>query len=203
VSVALQVGVFFYNYIFRAVCTLCFVNVIGSKCVMCNAGYKFAVCSSIVVWLTQLFCVARAEEFQYSLTLLHQENSSQPLSPTDRLFVDEVINSSDCVTALLPFTHGIVAVRVLFLEISFFCIYYCFLIMVRCIDNEHIHESRCWQGCHIGSFGAKKHKFHSFEKHLDAKFLFGYFLALLQLFHSTNFSWSRVANGTCSLSPPQ
>jgi len=32
--------------------------------------------------------------------------------------------------------------------------------------------------------------------------LFGYFLALLQLFRSTNFSWRRVASGACSLSPP-
>ena len=32
--------------------------------------------------------------------------------------------------------------------------------------------------------------------------LFGYFLALLQLFHSTNFSWRRVVSDACSLSRP-
>jgi len=32
--------------------------------------------------------------------------------------------------------------------------------------------------------------------------LFGYFFALLQLFHSTNVSWRRVTRGACSLSLP-
>jgi len=54
------------------------------------------------------------------------------------------------------------------------------------------------QGFQIGSFGAKKQKFGSFEKRLAPKFLFGY-LALLQLIRSTNFSSGRVASGTCSL----
>jgi len=39
----------------------------------------------------------------------------------------------------------------------------------------------CVQGCQIGSFGAKKQKFCSFEKQLAPKFLFGY-LATFWLF---------------------
>ena len=58
------------------------------------------------------------------------------------------------------------------------------------------------QGCKIGSFGAKNMKFGSFEKHLAPEISFGYFLALLQLFRSTNFSWKRIASGTCSLFLP-
>jgi len=47
--------------------------------------------------------------------------------------------------------------------------------------SQNGSRSTC-QGCQIGSFGAKNQKFGSFEKQLAPKFLFGYFLALLQHF---------------------
>jgi len=54
------------------------------------------------------------------------------------------------------------------------------------------------QGFQIGSFGAKKQKFGSFEKRLAPKFLFGY-LALLQLIRSQIFLREelRVARVAC------
>jgi len=55
-------------------------------------------------------------------------------------------------------------------------------------------------------FWSQKAEIWLFWEALDSKifiWLFGYFLALLQLFRSRNFSGRKVGSGTCSLSPPQ
>ena len=56
-------------------------------------------------------------------------------------------------------------------------------------------------------FWSQKPDIWLFREALGSKifiWLLGYFVALLQLFHSTNFCWKRVASGTCSLfSSPQ